>query len=71
LKHDPERPRRSVLKGSHNPFPYQLEIAIATGHDTVLIAPTDAGKTLALALPPLYHKTKLFNRYFASSSLGN
>ena len=53
--------RRTLLKGSHNPFPYQLDaaVAVATGRDTVLIAPTGAGKTLILAMPLLYHKTKV------------
>ena len=53
--------RRTLLKGSHDPFPYQLDAAaaVATGRDTVLIAPTGAGKTLVLAMPLLYHKTKV------------
>ena len=53
--------RAKLLKGSHSPFPYQLEaaVAIATGHDVVLVAPTGSGKTLVLAMPLLFHKTKV------------
>ena len=52
---------RTLLKGSHEPFPYQLDaaVAVATGRDTVLITPTGAGNTLVLAMPLLYHKTKV------------
>jgi len=53
--------RAQLLKGSHSPFSYQLEaaVAIATGHDVVLVAPTGAGKTLVLPMPLLFHKTKV------------
>ena len=34
-------------------------MAIATGHDVVLVAPTGSGKTLVLAMPLLFHKTKV------------
>ena len=61
MKHDidPERDSQNTPEGVTQSTPYQLEVAIATGNDTVLVAPIGAGKTLALAMPPLYHKTKV------------
>ena len=42
----------------HSPISLTLRLPLLLG-DTVLIAPTGAGKTLVLAMPLLYHKTKV------------
>jgi ATP-dependent helicase YprA (DUF1998 family) len=48
-----------ILKGLRSQFPYQLNAAvvIATGRDTVLIAPPGAWKTLVFAMRLLHHNT--------------
>lgn len=52
--------RRQLLKNKFDQRDFQLDasVSIACGRDTVLIAPTGAGKTLVLAMPLLYHTAK-------------